>query len=267
MTSTIGIVSTVQDIKFFTQGYFRTLLGAAGRVTVGRDCVLRLVSLAQDEFGDLQSARALLVAQRCDALLVVAPHEIFLPTIAGLCAELPGVIVSPPRLDLGVSYVCSDNRGIMAHLAARGRRRVTLVQPAVPSGDFYEREIGYREGAAAAGIVLEVALLDYPLTETIFDQVIQARPDAIIAPSDDDALPILARMRRFGLRVPQDIALSGFDDEDFAVETDPPLTTVRQPVEALAEHATRYLLDRLDGIDRGLYQEVLPNTLIVRGST
>jgi LacI family repressor for deo operon, udp, cdd, tsx, nupC, and nupG len=66
--------------------------------------------------------------------------------------------------------------------------------------------------------------------------------------------------------VPADIALVGFDDEDFAADTYPALTTVSQPLSQMARNATNYLLDRLAGEDRGIYQEVLPNRLVVRES-
>jgi DNA-binding LacI/PurR family transcriptional regulator len=66
--------------------------------------------------------------------------------------------------------------------------------------------------------------------------------------------------------VPTDLALVGFDDEDFAAETFPALTTVSQPFAEMARRAIAYLLDRLAGIDRGIYHEVLPTRLIVRES-
>jgi DNA-binding LacI/PurR family transcriptional regulator len=92
-------------------------------------------------------------------------------------------------------------------------------------------------------------------------------PDALIAPSDHDALALLSRLQRRGVRIPDDIALVGFDDDEFAAETFPTLTSVSQPLEEMARRATQYLLDRLAGAERGLYQDVLPNRLIVRESS
>lgn len=270
MQHTIGIVSTVQDIKFFTQGYFRTVLAGAGKQISGRDCSMRLVSLTHQEFSTAESARALLAAQKCDAILVVAPHEIFLPTILALCNDMPGVIISPPRLDLSVSFVASDNYGagrtVIAHLIGRGYRQLHVLQPYPLSGDFWERERGYRDGAASLGADLTVTSIRYPIDEAQVEKIVMHEPQVIIAPSDNDALPILHYLRKRGLRVPDDIALVGFDDEEFAAETDPPLTTVRQPIADLAASATAYLIDRLHGGANRVHQEMLPNTLVVRGS-
>ena len=88
----------------------------------------------------------------------------------------------------------------------------------------------------------------------------------MIAPSDNDALSLLSRLQRRGLRIPNDLALVGFDDEDFAADTFPALTTVSQPLGEMAHRATQYLLDRLAGVERGVYHEVLPNRLVVRES-
>ena len=92
-------------------------------------------------------------------------------------------------------------------------------------------------------------------------------PDALIAADDQDALALLSRLQRRGLRVPEDIALVGFDDEDFAAETFPSLTTVSQPLSEMARRAALYLLARLAGVERDLYQHVLPNRLVVRESS
>jgi DNA-binding LacI/PurR family transcriptional regulator len=269
--SIIGIISTVQDVKFFTQGYFRTILSTAGKQIAGYSCALRLVSLTQEEFRHPDAARALLAAQRCDAALVVAPHAVFMPTIQAAFERMPGIVISPPRLDIPVSYVASDNRSsgaeIVVHLAARGRRRIVVLQPDTPSGDFEEREKGYRDGAATAGLNLTVLPIGYPLTDATFEPALALAPDAIVAPSDDDALPLMGALRRHRLRVPEDVAVAGFDDEDFAAEMSPPLTTVAQPVSAMAASATAYLVERLAGARADVYQEMFKNTLVVRKST
>jgi DNA-binding LacI/PurR family transcriptional regulator len=271
MTATIGIVCLEQDPTFFAERYFREILTSASHALAGRDCYIRIITLAPDHAALPDAARASLAAQSISAALAVAPDSSFLTTLEGLFRGLPGVIISSPRLDTPLSYVNSDNygamRAIVAHLAGLGRRRIRLLQPDQPSGDFVERARGYADAVAALGQDSLVGELSYPISDTVVsEQVLVGAPDALIAPDDPDALALLSRLQRRGLRVPDDIALVGFDDEDFAAETFPALTTVNQPLSEMARRAVAYLLDCLAGVDRGCYQELLPNRLVIRES-
>jgi DNA-binding LacI/PurR family transcriptional regulator len=185
---------------------------------------------------------------------------------------MPSVIISAPRLDIPWNYVNSDNYGalreIVTHLAERGRKRFRLLQPQQPSGDFPERARGYHAAISELGLTPAVSELDYPIDDAAIDQqILLGAPDALIAADDQDALALLSRLQRRGLRVPEDIALVGFDDEDFGAETFPSLTTVSQPLGEMARRAVLYLLSRLAGVERDAYQHILPNRLIVRESS
>jgi len=271
MTSTIGIVSLEQDPSFFAGRYFRELLTVASQALAGHDCYVRIVTVSPALAASSGQMHALLAAQGVNATLVVAPHQSSLATLEALFHDLPGIVVSAPRLDIPLSYVNSDNygatRAIVAHLAGLGRRRIRLIQPTDASGDFLERERGYADAVSALGLERLVGTIAYPITDAVVaDHVLVDAPDALIAPDDTDALTLLSRLQRRGLRVPDDLALVGFDDEDFAAETFPSLTTVSQPLAAMARRAIAYLLDRLAGVDHGLVQEILPNELVVRES-
>jgi DNA-binding LacI/PurR family transcriptional regulator len=271
MTATIGIVCLEQDPTFFAERYFREILTSASHALAGRDCYIRIITFAPDQAALPDAARASLAAQGISAALAVAPDISFLTTLEGLFHGLPGVIISSPRLDTPLSYVNSDNygamRAIVAHLAGLGRRRIRLLQPDQPSGDFIERARGYADAVAALGQDPLVGELSYPISDAVVsEQVLVGVPDALIAPDDPDALALLSRLQRRGLRVPDDIALVGFDDEDFAAETFPALTTVSQPLSEMARRAVVYLLDCLAGVDRGCYQDLLPNRLVIRES-
>jgi DNA-binding LacI/PurR family transcriptional regulator len=75
----------------------------------------------------------------------------------------------------------------------------------------------------------------------------------------------LATLRAVGRRVPEDVALGGFDDSSVAVSTHPPLTTIRQPLTEIAEETCRLLLDLIDGADH-VDPVVVPTQLIIRES-
>jgi LacI family transcriptional regulator len=271
--STIGIVSIGQEPAFFAGRYYREILTVASQEVVSHGCYIRPVSLAHGQVERPDEARALLRTYDVDAALLVAPNEVVLGALPAIAEELPVIMISAPHLDTPYSYVNSDNYGalrqIVQHLFDLGRRRVKLLQPhGVLTGDYWERARGYADAVAELGLAELAGSIPHPIDDAVVDgQVLAGAPDALIAPSDNDALALLSRLQRRRLRVPEDIALVGFDDEDFAAETFPALTTVNQPLAEMARRATTYLLGCLAGAERAVYQDVLPNRLVVRESS
>ena len=271
MATVLGIISVEQEQSFFAERYFREIITVASQTVAGNDCYLRIMP-PLPALADPATTHALLIDQGIAATLVIAPDEALLGQLAQMFRAMPSVIISAPRLDIPWSYANSDNYGAMRevviHLAGRGRRRIRLLQPREASGDFLERARGYHDAISALGLTPAVSALDYPINDAVFDQhVLVDAPDALIAADDQDALALLSRLQRRGLRVPEDIALVGFDDEDFAAETFPSLTTVSQPLGEMASRAALYLLARLAGVEHDVCQLVLPNRLIVRESS
>jgi len=271
MSTLLGIISLEQEQSFFAERYFREIITVVSQTIAGNDCYVRIMP-PLPALDDSAATHAHLIAQGIDAALIIAPDEALLGQLAQTFRALPSVIISAPRLDIPWNYVNSDNYGalreVVTHLAGMGRRRIRLLQPRQPSGDFPERARGYYDAISALGMTPAVSDLDYPIDDAAIDrQVLVDAPDALIAADDQDALALLSRLQRRGLRVPQDIALVGFDDEDFAAETFPSLTTVSQPLGEMARRAALYLLARLAGVERDVYQHVLPNRLIVRESS
>ena len=91
--------------------------------------------------------------------------------------------------------------------------------------------------------------------------------DAIFAHNDLSAAGAMQALREAGLRVPEDVAVVGFDDIPLAAHTEPPLTTVHQPMREMGETAARMLLAHFDGSPLPKPPTIIPTTLIVRGST
>ena len=270
MATLLGIISVEQEQSFFAERYFREIITVASQTVAGNDCYLRIMPPLPAQ-ADPAATHAQLIAQGVDATLIIAPNEALLEQLAQIFRALPSVIISAPRLDIPWSYVNSDNYGalreVVAHLAGMGRQRIRLLQPEQPSGDFLERARGYHDAVSALGMTPSIGELDYPIDDALIDrQVLIGAPDALIAADDQDALALLSRLQRRGLRIPEDIAVVGFDDEDFAAETFPTLTTVSQPLGEMARRAVLYLLARLAGVERDVYHHVLPNRLIVRES-
>jgi len=91
-------------------------------------------------------------------------------------------------------------------------------------------------------------------------------PSAIFAVSDTLAIGVIHGLRSVGKRVPDDVAVVGFDDISLAAQIDPPLTTIAQPMRELGETAARLLLQRLANPLANVPGVLLPHRLVIRGS-
>ena len=92
------------------------------------------------------------------------------------------------------------------------------------------------------------------------------RPDAIMCSNDDMAAGLIAQAHRAGLRLPHDLAVTGFDDTTLAARIWPPLTTVRQPAEDMAFRAAEQLIGTGDG-DAPPFDLIVPHAIVEREST
>jgi LacI family transcriptional regulator len=157
---------------------------------------------------------------------------------------------------------------LVAHLLATGRQRVALIAPPYVKAAAHERVTGYERALKAAGHPLRADYVvqgDFTFASgQLATERLLARPqppDAIFAANDEMALGAIATLRRSGVSIPDDMAVAGFDDSPGSRTVYPPLTTVRQPIAAMARHAIVKLL----GITEE--QEPLAPKLIIRAST
>ncbi|MFI7217600.1 LacI family DNA-binding transcriptional regulator [Micromonospora maritima] len=195
--------------------------------------------------------------------------------LPGRLARLGIPVVCGGRpLDGGdVPYVDVDHTGGVAtaveHLIATGRRRVATIAGPQDMVAGIERLIGYRTTVTAAGLPELVAFGDFTRESgtAAMRELLAADPelDAVFAASDLMAHAAMRALREAGRRVPDDVAVIGFDDIETAAYTEPPLTTVRQPIVELGRSMTRQLLRIAAGeeVEQAL---VLPTELVVRES-
>ena len=195
------------------------------------------------------------------------------PLIEG---DIPLVCIGPVA-DRRVNRVDADNRGsskqAVTHLLRLGRRRVAHISGPSYSPVTADRLAGYRAALEAWGITYDPALVfEGDFTERSGRSgaraLLRHNPDAIFATNDAMASGALTELISHGVNVPDDVALVGFDDLEFAAEMDPPLTTIRQDPAALAETAVELLLDLIAEPDPNAppRRVVLPTELIVRAS-
>ncbi len=199
------------------------------------------------------------------------------PTVVNPRNTIPVVAVDPHTGPSGPPTVDSDNlagaRAATEHLVGLGHRRIGFLggRPDLESARL--REKGYREALEDAGIPVDPDLMrvggyrpettDSPAHELL---TLPDRPTAIFAANDLSAIRTMQVARDLGLRVPDDVSVVGFDNVPESALTEPPLTTVSQPIHTMGAEALRMVIDLVQGTPRDAHLR-LPTTLVVRGTT
>ncbi|WP_244816755.1 LacI family DNA-binding transcriptional regulator [Caballeronia sp. Lep1P3] len=220
----------------------------------------------------------LLRGRRADGAICLDPAAVQ-KALAEEASTLPWVACCEFDPAARVPYVGIDNHlaagDVVRYLIEKGHERIALIN----SGQGYlygrQRLAGYRDALRDAGIdanpawLIELDSLDYDAGGRAAAQLSslgRERPSAVFAVSDTLAIGVMNGLRGAGLRVPEDVAVVGFDDIAVAAHVDPPLTTVAQPMQALGETAARLLLKRLRDPRADVPGVLLPHRLIQRRS-
>jgi DNA-binding LacI/PurR family transcriptional regulator len=175
-----------------------------------------------------------------------------------------------------LSYVDADNVGgasiAVSYLLDCGRAAIATIAGPPDMAAGIDRLLGYRRSMAAAGSIDPgmIAYGDFSFMsgQHALRRLVDHRPgiDAVFAASDLMAAGALHALRRLGRRVPDDVAVIGFDDAPSAQQTDPRLSTIRQPVDAMAVRLVRELMAQIANPDRDPAQVVLDTELVLRNS-
>ncbi|MDN4173367.1 LacI family DNA-binding transcriptional regulator [Nocardioides sp. SOB77] len=200
------------------------------------------------------------------------------PTVTDVQYDGPVVAVDPHTGRSSLPTVAGDNlqgaRLGVDHLLGLGHTRIGMVtgRPDLVSAQLRER--GYREAHAAAGLPVDESLLALGAFEA--EQAREAAhrllalpdpPTAVFGANDLSALAVLEVAAERGLDVPRDLSVIGFDNVPESALSDPPLTTVEQPIRRMGRDAVALLLALLDGAAVADTQLTLPTTLVTRRST
>jgi len=162
------------------------------------------------------------------------------------------------------------------HLIKRGHRKIGYCTGGLFAeyGKDKDRNQGYQKAMAEAGVSINPAwiFVDRHTSEDgkkLLAHMLDMddRPTAIFTGSDEIAAGMLVQAREQGVRIPEDLAVMGFDDQPIAEWTSPPLTTVRQPAEEMGQKSTQMIIDALHQNAAGMEQLELPIEIIIRQST
>jgi LacI family transcriptional regulator len=174
-----------------------------------------------------------------------------------------------------INYVDAANEDgaeqAVEHLARLGRRRIATITGRLDVIAGRDRLAGYRKALDRLGLERDPALEvggDFSEAGAYLgmQRLLPHQPDAVFVASDHMGLGALRAIHEAGLRVPDDIALVGFDDMPFATLARPQLTTVRQPVAELGSRAAGGLIGLIEGTLTPPHQVALPTELVIRES-
>ncbi|KUN88868.1 LacI family transcriptional regulator [Streptomyces bungoensis] len=274
-SDSVGFLLTEPQERFFEDPNFNVLLRGCTQALAAHDIPLLLMLAGTED--ERRRITRYITAGHVDGVLLVSSHsgdpvaeelrEAGVPLVA--CGK-------PIGLGSKVSYVAADDRDgardMVRHLVALGRRRIGVVTGPLDTPGGVERLAGYREVLAEAGIAVDDRLVvsgDYSRAsgEAGAERLLAQAPDmdAVFVASDLMAQGVLAALHRAGRRVPEDIAVGGFDDSPAATAATPALTTIRQPWDRISNEMVRVLLAEIGGEDPSAV--ILPTELVRRDST
>jgi LacI family transcriptional regulator len=258
-TSTIGVLLPDLYGEFFSE----VIRGIDQ--TAQRHGYHLLISSSHDEERDLDAA-VRSMRGRVDGLIVMAPRLGAREAVAALADDFPLVLLNCAVDDAPFDAITVGNfdgaRAMVRHLVALGHRRVGFIAGPERNYDAAERRRGWREALREAGVRAPAAweapgdfgeASGYRAAQRLL-AARPGRPTAIFAANDAMAIGALSAIREAGLRVPEDVAVAGFDDIPMARYMSPPLSSVHVDIVALGEHATTRLVEsvrRAEGGDGG----------------
>ncbi len=271
-TSTVGII-----IVELANPFFAPMVSAAEAVAARRGFLVVVGESGRSEAAERQ------YVDRFQQLriggLIVTPATRAIDHLTLARAGGTPVVVMSRRWEQG-DYVTGDNaaggRMVARHLLDRGHRRIGLISHEGPmDSSFEDRLRSFRRVLAAAGISIAPSWDVRTKATRIEDGVgaaeailaLRRRPSAVFALTDRLAMGLIQRLLARGVRIPEDIAVVGYDDIPFAACSQIPLTTVRIPSRQVGELAAELLFARMDGKrPRGHQRVLLSPEFVIRSS-
>jgi LacI family transcriptional regulator len=261
-----------------SQEYFNSVL--KGSFTAARDTGYGLLTIPFSvcEESERRHILHMVAERRVDGFIFTPPcdnHGELLEQLAR--AKIPFVRLSPHDRHLPYPHVrVQDYEGAVAmteYLVKLGHKRIGLIMGTRDHSASHERLRGFRETLKKHKIKFDPALVcqgDWTFAAGISCGrallALSRRPTAIFASNDDMAAGVLYTAHQHGIRVPEQLTVTGFDDVPLAQQIWPSLTTVHQPIQQLSQLGTRLLIDLIRRNPLNTVHYDLPTQLVVRDS-
>ncbi len=235
-------------------------------------------TLAFDEYSDI------ILSKQADGIILLATISPFqkdagqparrggrLPPIVIGCETVVPELSQFPSVRVNNTIASAE---ATRYLIGLGHRRIAFMSGQRESLLTCDRELGYRQSMADAGLSVEPhwvvegeQTLDGARAASRQLLGLNPRPTALFCANDETTMGAMHEIHQAGLQIPEDISVMGFDDIRYAEVLNPPLSTVAQPAEAIGEHTMLCLCRAMQGEKIGEEPEIVPHRLLIRDST
>ncbi|MBV9392348.1 MAG: LacI family DNA-binding transcriptional regulator [Verrucomicrobia bacterium] len=266
-TNTIGLA-----LSAVSNPHFMNLIYAIEAECIARNWLLVLADTRENPDHELESVRRL-HQQRVDGLILATCGDQNAKSLGYLSEKnLPTVLVdrlvSPSFSQVGVENT-EAMKQLVNHLFSLGHRQIAMIAGRPHVATTFERVNGYQQALMANGISLDDRLIhDGSDDAASFVQLLSLRPapTSIIAGNNRSMIRLMQVLHMQNRRVPQDLAVVGFDDFEWADCFSPRLTVIAQPIEQIAKRAVSLLADRIENDDARPQTFRLEPKLVIRES-
>ena len=272
----VGVIIGEPAASLFDDSFFRPLVSGISAALAQRSMLMVVLSLQSAQ--EMELAKAYLAGGHMDGAILVSLHGDN-PLPAWLREQgLPAVICGRPPKEAAISYVDCDNRRgaslAVNHLIHLGRRHIATIAGNLDMPSAVDRLMGYRDALTRAGVALDPTLEeagDYRVDRAAMamQRLLFNHPDvdAVFAASDLMAVAAMKVLAQANRRIPEDVAVVGFDDSADAKLSSPTLSSVRQPIETMGREAVDILVHEMSNRRAEPQQMVFGPELIIRAST
>jgi len=270
----IGILIPPEPREFFGNPFFAEMMSGVSEVAqeAGLDTVLSTAGRQE-----VDAFEAMVRSRRVDGVLVLRSrrNDPLLAKVA--CMNVPATLLGRPDRDWEIPYVNNDNvkaaYAATLHLLRMGHRRVGFLGGADDLVVTMDRVDGYRKALSDEGIVPDQRM---EVSSFFLEQggylgmmrllALSDRPTAVLASDDVLAFGAMRAASELGYRIPDDLAIVGFNDIRLAELANPALTSVRIHMPELGKAAAELLIDQIRRGQRDMATRILPTELVIRNS-
>ncbi len=272
-TKVIGLVIPAGLTTVFSDPYFPLVIQGVSSACAARGYAVMLW-LAEPEF-ERKMMNQVLYNGLIDGVIIasmVMDDPVFQRLIE---SRLPFIAIGRHPTNDQINFVDVDNRAgayqAVSYILHTGKRRVAIITGPRNMIAGRDRYLGYQDALHERGLPLQAELVvEGKFTDMSgylgMKQLLPMGPDAVFAASDAMAYAAMRVITEAGLRIPEDIAVVGFDDIPSAGVSKPPLTTVRQPIQRSGSVAAEMLIENIEHPDSPPCRIVLPTELVIRSS-
>ena len=274
-SDSVAVVIPEPSAQLFGDPFFPRILRGISDALAEES--MQLVLLMPQARSDEERVERYLAAGHGDGVMLISLHGSD-PLPAALRRHGIPLVVGGRPPGTGVAYVDVDNRSgagmAVLHLVEQGRRRVATIAGPQDMAPGADRLAGYLEvlagtGQATGHELVETADFTVEGGRAAMERLLDRAPalDAVFVASDLMAVGALAALRAAGRSIPDDVAVVGFDDSPLASTTEPPLSSIRQPIEEMGREMTRLLMHDIRSPGGPPRRVILDTKLVVRESS